>query len=159
MRNSRNSSSWGECSLSILHAGDKLLASMESWMQTPLEILPGVCPLRLHSSSSLDSRRGGFARVVSFRAVSRTVSTSPSCCSALLDRFLFLDGESPKSSSMVFSGQAIITSNTEMQAEFRLDNLEGTSSSCKCAMILILACVNFFRVSQSTARRLIKAEM
>ena len=125
MLNPRNSSSWDGCSLSILHAGDKLLAGMESWIQTSLEVLR-VCPLRIHSSSSLGSRRGGFGRAISFRAVFRTVSTSSSCGSALFDRFLFLDGELSKSSSMVFSGQAIITSNTEMQTEFRLDNLEGT---------------------------------
>lgn len=125
MLNSRNSSSQGVCSLSILHAGDKLLGDMESCMLTPLEVLR-VCSLRMRSSSSLGSRRGGFGRVESFRAAFRIVSTSSSCGSALIDRFLFLDGDLSKSSSMVFSGQAIITSNTEMQAESRLVNLEGT---------------------------------
>lgn len=116
MLNLRKSSSWGGCSLSILHAGDEISGGMGSWTQTPLEALR-VCSLRIRSSSSLGSGGGGFGRVVSFREELRALSTSSQCGSALFDRFLFLDGELSKSSSMVFRGQAI-NGNTKTQAEF-----------------------------------------
>lgn len=60
---------------------------------------------------------------------------------------------------MVFSGQAIITSNTKTQAELRLGNFEGSKSSCNGAMILIFARIEFFGVVQSTAGRVIKADI